>query len=609
MNVNKLANEIVNKVGGLENITFLTHCSTRLRLNVKKDSKVDLDQIKAIDGVISAVNRGGEYQIIIGMDVPHVANEIKKMGKIGDGNSQKPKMKFVDNVLNKLSGIFAPLIPAFIGSGMLKAILVILRVTNVLTTDNQTYIALNFMSDAVFYFLPIMVGFSAGKIFNCNQILAATVGAALIHPTFLAIVATGEPFAFAGLPVRLVSYTSSVFPVILAVWLMSYVEPLVERFVPKVIRFMAKPLLTLIIVLPITFIVLAPLGNVIGTSAAEFINYLESRVSWLVPTLMGAFFPLMVMTGMHVGTFTPFLTQSYATLGYESFYGPASFVSNISQGAGALAVALKTKSDAMKQTATSASISALLGITEPALYGVTIKNKVVMRAVMIGGAAGGMYAGLNHVVRYSPGAPGLATFALFIGENPNNIIQAFISIGIGFVVTFALVYFNYKDNDTETTVEKKATIASYDVDSPLSGNVVPLAAVNDETFSKKILGEGVAILPTDNKIYSPINGQVLMVFKTNHAIGMVDENGIEVLIHVGIDTVKLDGKYFTAHVREKQNIKKGDLLLEFNEKAIKEAGYDLTTIVVVTNSKDFLDILPTSEPTVKHNQKLLTVVG
>ena len=615
MNYESMAKEILNAVGGIDNISFITNCATRLRINFKDEGKVDLEKVKKINGVIGAVNRGGEYQIIIGMDVVHVADAINAQGRVHNGPKEKgAKHNAVQNLLNKLSGIFAPLIPLFIAGGMIKSLIILLNVTGVLAKTGQTYAILNFMGDASFYFLPIMVAISTAHTLHCNPYIAGAVGAILIHPTFTAMVTAAKPVYFLGfIPVQLVSYSSSVLPAILGVWFMSYVEPFIERITPKVIRFVAKPVLTSIIVMPVTLIFFGPIGNFLGSGLAGAIAFLDVHVSWLAPTIMGTFFPLLVLTGMHIGAFVPLLMQSYASFGYEAFYGPASFVSNICQGAASLAVAVKTKRRSTRQVAVSAGVSALLGITEPALYGITIKNRKVLLAVMLGGASGSLYAGLNHVVRYAPGSPGLATFALFIGENPVNIINAFISIGIGFAVTFLIVMLVKVDpgtaeaGDPQEERVKAALPNPVEVKSPVEGKAVALSEVKDTTIAKEILGKGIAVVPAKGELVCPVNGRVLNMFKTNHAVGIVDENGVEYLFHIGIDTIKLDGKYFEGCVKTNDTVKPGDVLIKFDIDKIIAAGYDPVVCTIITNTQEFSEIKAIAKGNVKTGDPVLEI--
>lgn len=606
MNYQKLANDIMKAVGGIENVSFLTNCATRLRMTFHDESQIDLEKIKQIEGVVGAVYKGGQYQIIIGTDVGNVRQEIEKMGTINPtSQDKKSSRKGLDSLMETVSGFFTPVIPILIGGGMLKALLTILNFVGILTTETQSYYIINFAADAAFYFLPIYIGYSVASKLKCNPYMGAFLGAILLHPNFTALVSAEEPVSLFGLPVTLVNYSSSVVPSILACLLLKYVEIFAEKVTPKPVKFLMKPLITLIILVPVTLCALGPLGYWIGTALASFANYLNTVAPWLVSTLMGAFMPLLVLTGMH-WSFAPIIVQSYASFGYEAIMGPGSFVSNICQGAASLAVALKTKNQELKQIASSAGITALCGVTEPALFGVTLKNKKILYSVLIGGAVGGLYAGINGVVRYTSGTPGLLTFAVFIGENPMNIVHAFISVGIGFVVTFALTYF-VAFKETEQTSLPSQTNKKIQLTAPMEGELHRIEDVEDDAFSHEILGKGIAILPTKGEVVAPFDGKVLTAFPTKHAIGLVDENGIELLIHIGIDTVKLEGKYFELYVNSGDTVKKGDVLVKFDIEKIVAEGCSIMSPIVITNSQDFTDIQKAEPGDVSLDQVIMTV--
>ncbi len=618
MNHYELAKEILVLVGGSENITQLNNCATRLRMNLKDESKIDLNKIKEIQGVLGAAKKSGQYQIIIGTDVANVCDEIRKMGEITESTAPNQKTKKLDALMDIFASIFTPVIPAITAAGMIKAILVICVLFG-MNKESQVYIIFNFIADAGFYFLPVMLAFSSAKKLGCNPYLAVMMGGILLHPSFTKMVSAGDPVFFLGLPVKLVNYGSSVIPIILAVWLMVYVERFADKISPKPVKFFMKPTLTILIVAPIVLIVLGPLGSYVGTVIATVTDFLNSRVSWLVPMLMGAFMPLLVLTGMH-WSFLPILMTSYSTYGYEAVMGPGSLVSNICQGAAAFCVALKTKDKQFKQQASSAGITALMGITEPAMYGVTIKYRKVLLSVMLGGGAGGFYAGLMGVVRYTSGTPGLLSLPIFIGDNPMNVIHALISCLIGFCITFVLTWFygfkepetdgavelnKGKDADAEKQIPKSKKIMIY---SPVNGRKVKLSKVSDETFAKEIAGKGMAVEPADGRITAPFDGEVVTVFRTKHVIGLRSSEGVELMIHIGIDTVELEGKYFTAHVADGDFVKAGDLLMEFDKQAIEAAGYETVVPVIVTNTGNYLDIITSEEGAVESGQPLFTVL-
>ena len=618
MNHYELAKEILVLVGGSENIAQLNNCATRLRMNLKDESKIDLNKIKEIQGVLGAAKKAGQYQIIIGTDVSNVCDEIRKMGQITESSESIQKKGKLDALMDIFASIFTPVIPAITAAGMIKAILVICVLFG-MNKESQVYAIFNFIADSGFYFLPVMLAFSSAKKLGCNPYLAVMMGGILLHPSFTKMVSAGDPVLFLGLPVKLVNYGSSVIPIILAVWLMVYVERFADKISPKPVKFFMKPTLTILIVAPIVLIVLGPLGSYVGTVIATVTDFLNSRVSWLVPMLMGAFMPLLVLTGMH-WSFLPILMTSYSTYGYEAVMGPGSLVSNICQGAAAFCVALKTKDKQFKQQASSAGITALMGITEPAMYGVTIKYRKVLLSVMLGGGAGGFYAGLMGVVRYTSGTPGLLSLPIFIGDNPMNVIHALISCLIGFCITFVLTWFygfkepeidgaveleKSKDTDTGKQVPKSKKIAIY---SPVNGRKVKLSKVSDETFAKEIAGKGMAVEPADGRITAPFDGEVVTVFRTKHVIGLRSSEGVELMIHIGIDTVELEGKYFTAHVADGDIVKTGDLLMEFDKQAIEAAGYETVVPVIVTNTGNYLDIITSEEGAVESGQPLFTVL-
>lgn len=616
MNHRELAQAILEQVGGINNITQLVNCATRLRMNFKDESLVHLDQINKIPGVLGAVKKSGQYQIIIGTDVANVCNEIKAMGLYESPVNTGKKVGKIDALMDIFAAIFTPVIPAITAAGMIKAILVICVLLGMEKTS-QIYVVLSFIADAGFYFLPIMLAVSSAKKLGCNPYLAAMVGGALLHPAFTQLVTAGEPVHIFGLPIKLINYGSSVIPIILAVWLMTYVERFADKVSPKAVKFFMKPTLTILIVVPIVLVVLGPLGSYIGTGIATITDFLNMHVSWLVPTLMGAFMPLLVLTGMH-WSFLPVLMTSYTTYGYEAVMGPGSLVSNVCQGSAALCVSIKTKNKELKQLASSAGVTALMGITEPAMYGVTIKFKKILLSVMLGGGVGGFYAGLMGVVRYTSGTPGLLSIPIFIGENPMNVVHALIACAIGFVVTFAATWFygfeepadSSEKTDTKETEagEKASMVKKIVISSPVNGKKVDISKVKDETFAKEILGKGIAVESVDGKIAAPFDGEVATIFRTKHVIGLKSTEGVELLIHIGIDTVELEGKFFTPHVQDGDTFKKGDLLLEFDKKAIEEAGYETIIPVIVTNTSNYLEVLASKEGDVEMGQELLTIL-
>ncbi len=619
MNFENLAKSILEKIGGKENVSNLTHCATRLRFNLKDKSKANTSAIKNINGVMGVVDKGGQYQVIIGNDVNHVYKEITKIAKLDNTTSNTEEVddrKPVAKVIDTITGIFTPILPAITAAGMMKAVLSLLTAFKLITTTSQSYQVINFMADAAFYFLPILLANSAAKKFKCNQYLAMMLGGMLLHPTFVTMVNTakeaGTSVSVFGLPISLASYSSSVLPIILGVWFMSYVEPIADKVSPKAIKFFTKPLITAVVTGIVLLVVIGPLGYIISDKVGLGIKTLETYASWLVPTLLGGLTPLLVMTGTHYGLI-PIGINNRMTMGYDTIIYPGMLASNVSQGGAALAVALKTKDSEIKQSASSAGITAVCGITEPALYGVNLRFKTPLYSSMIGGAVGGLFLGLFRVCNYSGGSPGFLTLPSYIGgDTMMNFVYACIGAVISVVVSFATCLVLYKDKEEVPVKEEEKVQRSLAneiiIASPMKGEILPLNEVKDETFASEMMGKGVAIKPVDGKVVSPINGTVETIFKTKHAIGLKSEDGTEILIHIGMDTVQLEGKHFKAYVKDGDKVKIGDTLIEFDKEAIKKEGYELITPVIVTNTNDYLEVLARGVKKVNTGDAIISII-
>lgn len=620
MDYAKVASKVLEAVGGKDNVQSVVHCMTRLRFNLKDESKADEAKVKKIKGVVGVVNKGGQFQVVIGNDVPNVYKEVVKLGDFKQAKAapQGGGKKGVSAVLDTIAGIFTPIITALIGVGMIQAILAILTLTGLLSTDSQTYQILYIVGQSGMYFLPMLLAYTAANKFGCNPFLAIAVAGTMLHPDLIALFSSSESIHFLGLPVRAASYSSSVIPIILAVWAMSYIERFADKVTPKIIKTIVKPILVLLITVPLTLIVLGPLGTIIGDYLAQGIMFLNARVSWLVPTLLGALCPLLVMTGMHY-SLIPISTAGFATVGIDTVLSPSMLVSNIAQGAAGLAVALKTKNKEFRQVAFSGGITGVMGITEPILYGCNVRLKKPLYAVIAAGGIGGFYLGINGVGSYSMASPGLLALPGYIGGGSmTNFIHACISAAIAFGVAFVgtlILGFedvpveeddeNEVEEVAEKTVTKTAAVVSSVVYSPMEGKVLPLNKVEDPTFAEGMMGDGMAIEPTVGRVVAPVNGIVATIFNTKHAVAIIGENGEEVLIHIGLDTVQLGGKHFTAHVTQGQKVKAGDLLIEFDIDAIKQAGYPVTTPVIITNTSNYKQVSGTTKTQVKEKQAFI----
>lgn len=459
MSMQETASRILQEVGGEENVDNLTHCVTRLRFTLKSTENVDEGRVKAIPGVLGVVNQGGQFQVIIGQEVASAYNEILKLGTFSTSTpldineDDAPKKGVVNRILDTVAGIFSPIMPVIAGVGMIKALLSILKLFSLINPEGELYYFLSFIADTGYYFLPVYLAASAARKFHCNMFMSMLLGAMLLHPNFSALGESGDIISVIGLPVRIVTYSSSVIPILLIVLVYSYVEKIAEKVVPSIIKFIAKPLLSLLIMAPIAFCVLGPLGGFLGDALVSGLLAIQDVIPWALPTIIGAFMPFLVMTGMHY-SLLPAYVNSLSALGYETIIGPGNLPSNIAQGAAALCVALKTKNREFRQLAISSGVTALLGVTEPALFGVNLRLKRPLIAMAIGGGLGGLYAGLTGVLRFGGGGAGLAAIGLYVGPNPMNVTNALISCAIAFVATFVLMWFiGFEDIPADEAVD------------------------------------------------------------------------------------------------------------------------------------------------------------
>lgn len=603
MDYQKIYSQILAEVGGYDNISSVTNCATRLRLILKDESIVKDDSVKKIKGVMGVAHSQGQYQIIIGQEVGNVAKYFKQ--------TEEPAQKKKFNILEIIAGCFTAILPVLTAAGMLQAILV-LATSFGLSTENSTYIVLYNTANAAFYFLPILLGFSCAKKFNVNPYMGAFLGAILVDPAIMGI----EGLTLFGIPIKAVTYSSSVIPIFLGVAFMSIVEPFAEKVSPKLVKFFLKPLLTIVIVAPVTLIVLGPLGMIIGEYLSKLIVLINGSFGMLTPIIIGGLCPVLIMTGMHYAIL-PLVMQQFSTMGYDSIMAPGMLCANISQGAAGLAVAFKTKNKDLKTLAASTGFTGILGITEPVMYGVNLRLKKPFYAVMIGGACGGIAAGIFSIKAYALASPGLAAIPIFIGgEGLTNIIGTAVSIVVSFVVTFAATLLLGFEDEAKESEEAKTEVAAIEdkkpvqaevIYAPLKGRIVPLKQVPDEVFSSEMMGKGIAVIPDEGKVVSPVNGTVTSIFPTLHAIGITSDQGVEVLMHVGLDTVKLEGKFFEAKVEADARVKTGDELLSFDKAAIEEAGYNVITPIIITNTDSYKDIVAVCQENVDYSDRLLNV--
>ncbi|HEL2355920.1 TPA: PTS glucose transporter subunit IIA [Streptococcus suis] len=586
---------ILEAVGGEKNVLRATHCVTRLRLELKDENIVSDERVKSISGVLGIMKKNGQYQIILGNDVANYYKEFTALGKFdSDSVQQVKKANVLEQVIEYIAGSMTPLIPAMLGGGMIKVLVIVLPMLGLLKADSQSISFLAFFGDAPYYFMPIFLAYSASQKLKVTPALAMSVAGILLHPNFVQMVSTGDPLHFLGAPVTPASYGSSVIPILIMVWLMKYIEAVFNKVTPAVTKSFLQPTLVLLVSGFIALVLVGPLGVIVGEGLSQLVEQMHGVAGWLTLAVLGAIMPFIVMTGMHWAFAPIFLAASIATP--DVLILPAMLGSNLAQGAASMAVAFKSKNSNTKQIAFAAGFSALFaGVTEPALYGVTLKYKKPLYAAMIGGGLAGLFVGLTGVKAYLFAVPSLIALPQFIySEAASNITNAMIAAAISIIVTFILSYFLGIDEETSTVnLEKVAPGISSrkNVFSPLSGQILPLEKVNDATFSKKMLGEGVAIIPKDGKVYAPFDGAVTSLFPTKHAIGLTSDEGVELLIHFGLETVELKGRGFVSHVSDGEKVEKGQLMLEVDVEMLVAEGYDIVTPVVVTNTQEYLDVL------------------
>ncbi|WP_270353786.1 beta-glucoside-specific PTS transporter subunit IIABC [Microbacterium testaceum] len=599
------ARAILEHVGGAANVASLHHCSTRLRFTLADDSQADEAALKATPGVIGVV-LGTQTQVIVGSGVNDYFREIEKI-RTGSGtraaarvDSATPKLTlkragsvFMDFVV----GVFTPIIPAVAGAGIFKSFLILAVALGWLQTTDQTYQVLTAIPDAVFFFLPLLVTYTAAKKLDVNIPLALGIVGLLVFPTFAGLLTQEGGVALFGLAVPAIAYNAQVFPPILAVLLLAVVERFARRISPSVISTFLVPLICFIVVAPATIFLLGPLGFFLGTLLTGAMLWLYGTLGWIAVALMAAALPFIVSVGMHKA-FIPPTVATMASAGKESFYLVASLAHNLAEAGSSLAIAVRTKNKTLRGTAISSGISAFFGITEPALYGVTLQNRRAIVSVVIGAFVGGSYLGIAAISAFALVSPGAASISMFIDmANPWNLLHAVIGALVAMVTSFIVSLVIWKDSDSATVrlLEQQAGTATPaavgEIVAPMTGEVIAIEKVDDPVFSGGILGPGVAIRPTDGEVRAPISGTVSSLLPSRHALGILGDDGLEVLVHVGLDTVRLEGAPFTAHVAQGDRVEAGQHVLTADLAAIEAAGLDITTPVVVLNG-DAYDVAP-----------------
>jgi PTS system beta-glucosides-specific IIC component len=604
-----MAGDILAKVGGEANVASVTHCATRLRFKLKDTGKADKAAVERIPGVITVMEAGGQFQVVVGNNVPVVYAEIGQISKLTSDTAEVAPED--GNLLNRfialISSIFLPVLWPLAGAGLFKAFLAAATQFGWLDAAGTTYIIWNAAADGLFTFLPIFLAVNAAKRFKTNMFTSMAIAAALCYPAITALTSSTDPVTFFGIPVAMVTYTSSVIPIIIAVWLQSYLERFLNRYLPNWLRNFTTPMLVLAIMVPLTLLTVGPVTSYLATMLSNAIVWLFTTVPWLAGALMGGFWQVFVLFGLHWG-FVPFMVNDYSTIGYSIMTGPLP-AAVLAQAAAALGVAIRTRNSDLRKLAGPSALSGFVaGITEPAIYGVNLRLKKPFYYGIAGGAVGGAIAAIGGSASTAFVFPSLLGLAAFThGSFVMQLIGVGVAVGIALGATLILGFDDLPQVEAKEAELIPAGPGAAEIGAPVSGDTVVLAEVKDKVFASGALGNGVGIVPSDGKVYAPFAGTVLTAFPTGHAFGIKSADGVEVLVHIGIDTVQLEGKGFTSAVTQGQTVAAGDLLATVDLDAVKAAGYDPTTVVVVTNSAQFAAVLPAEGHRVNHGDTVIVI--
>ncbi|HEY2491606.1 MAG TPA: beta-glucoside-specific PTS transporter subunit IIABC [Paenibacillus sp.] len=619
MSNKELSQKIIALVGGESNVNSVFHCATRLRFKLKDRTKADKEALENTHGVITVVENSGQFQVVIGNSVGKVFEQIMEETHLQDSEkTNKKEESSSDNVsilgkaVDIISSIFSPILGALAGAGLLKGILALLSSLHWIDAATGTYMILNAASDSVFYFLPIFLAITSARKFKASPFVSVAIAGALVYPAVLTALNSPDSLSFLGIPIVLVNYSSSVIPIILAVWVQSYVEKWFNSFIHESVKNIIVPMLALLIVVPLTFLAFGPVGNMVSEGLATGFTWIYNLSPLLAGAIGGAFWQVFVIFGVHWGL-VPIMFGNIASMGYDTML-PMLCAAVLAQAGAAFGVFLKAKNPQLKALAGSATLPAIFGITEPTIYGITLKLKKPFIYACISGAIGGAIIGAGGARALAFALPGLLALPTYFGVGFMSVV---IGLVVSFVLAVVLVYVLGFDNPdvTETPQKSEAskqvkgtTIEKVIIESPLQGEIRSLTSLPDEAFSSGAMGKGIGIEPTSGRLTAPVSGIVTTVFPTGHAIGITSDEGVEILIHVGVNTVRLKGKFFEKRVKEGDRVERGQLLLEFDIEQIRAAGYLLTTPVIVTNSSNYLDVLKTAEAEVQNQDYLLTVV-
>lgn len=628
-----LAKDIVREVGGEDNINSLAHCITRLRFKLKDESKANDEVLKKMDGVVTVMKAGGQYQVVIGNHVPDVYDDVLAVAGIqGTTGKDEPeaKQKPFDAIIDIISGCFQPFLGALCAAGMIKGINALLVFFKLYADTSGTYITLNAIGDAVFYFLPIFVALTASRKFKLPEFTGLALGAALLYPSIQqsAIVSAGaKPLGtilgvnyyttFAGIPLIANNYTSSVIPIIFIIWLASKVQKWAKKVIPELIATFFVPMIVMLVTMPIGFLVVGPIISILTEILSSGFNSVYGFSPILFGALVGGLWQLLVIFGLH-WALIPMVMAQLGEQGWTNIFA-GQFAASFAQTAVLVALLFKIYKKKDRQLIMPSIISGIAGVTEPAIYGITLPRVKPFVISCISAAVAGAYAGMMNVTMYMMGGLGIFALPTMISNGKDgtangamgSVIHAALSAVIGMIVAFVLtMIFCPKEYDDEevavdVTIDTKA-VSPETIAAPVVGQVLPLSEAGDKAFSEGLLGKGAVIIPEVGEVHAPFDGTVVTLFPTKHAIGLISDKGTEVLIHVGIDTVQLDGKYFESFVKQGDKVTKGQKLLSFDIAGIEAAGYSVQTPVIVTNTPDYQDIILADKPEVTTNDLFLT---
>lgn len=622
----KLALDIIDVVGGQKNIANATRCATRLRLVLKETPEGAKEKVSALAGVITVVENNGQFQVVIGTHVGEVYDSVAEALHL-DASAQEaeqPKQGIVNSIIATMSAVFAPFVYILAAAGLLQGALILITMAAPAFAKTGTYEVLNFMSWTPFTFLPIFIAITASKHFKCNTYIAILCCCALVNQSWADIaarIADGDVVRFLGVKLSETTYTSTVLPPLILVWVLSYLEHFIEKKLPDAAKPLLTPLICFVIMVPATIMVIGPASAITANAIANGYNALVAFAPALAGAIIGGLWQVVVIFGVHWGI-TPVVLANFDMYGYDTFQAFQT-IAVVAQVAAAFGVFIKSRNKEFKGVALSAGITGIFGITEPTIYGVTLRLKKPFICGCAGGAIGAVVLSFFHSAYYAyAGLPGLLTIVNAINKDaPMSFIGEAAACVIASVITIVAIQIVGFDDpagesgeteaaeiDTESASDdsqETAAAESKEIESPLTGTIIPLSEVHDEVFASEMMGKGCAIIPEEGKVYAPFDGKVVGLLDSHHAVGMESTDGVEVLIHVGVDTVKLNGRCFTIHVEEGEQVKKGQLLLEFDIPGIKEAGYEVTTPVIITNSDEFHDVQMKAEGQVTAGTQIL----